>query len=967
MSMRGNGTLNTPSSNPTSSFTFSYSQHISSDVSAISSATSAIDTARQPITDTLSSTSTSTSSEIVRSNDRTVLRSTATLPALSQDSSASRTLLPPPGINPPPIHTTNFFPGMGIETSASIISRDLIDMFGLLDHWIDVTEAPQATAVALKLDIVLPRMTDFLHKLPKPPQGPEPCKRADHGQSELILASELEVRSLFGGLFKTAFSLVACVIETAQKLRTEVTKGVKDTLDVVKSLEKTLKPMVDALNDVDPDGDPKSSPASDKPTSKETERSTSASCSMRTASECKVECAVTATTTLGAEKRRAEGKSCTTTCEAPITSCGATGSTSTSTITSTITTFQPCNSGCAKCKQSLPDFPMPTPDVVYSTAPNGVYYVPATRLGSRGDSGSGINKSKSDHRSLTQRANRLQARSLPNPHGDFRGDIVSWLVSQLLASPNRLPQGDGPSGTWTTGFSHPLLDIPNTFNLIDLWGCTSVIVISRKRVFMTHIWEQPSMMSPHLFEQDIAQPLRDGGDWRVPRGLSFFTGPGGDFENTAENNVRAFIITSYRRSVDWLSEDDLQYVGVVGNIKELLHDILGRRDTMTIPYEARGPETFLKAGVIAFPNGKVLIQYDPVEGWLSGGPDACDIQAAKIELWFERSPFPRYSDQWEAFPSQFPRWPWPGQLDADSGEDTELLEFYHLYNGTEEEKLNKYKDHLKLQMGDSCPLRSKSAVTSSTKFASSFPASSISSLSWKTVVLASSLTSSVDNATGTTLPSISSSLALTVTASTLALETKNSQSFMLSETTWTGSEMSTAITYTHSSTAIAQSSSRTSVSTSTTTITSASPPPLPPPPPPPTPSKKVSIMLRQLIGKDENYNSWTFFPSQYSVIADGCSVPSLNDLPTRWLDQNAIKFPPFPHGLFALWLLFDEWDCVYQSDGTNAGFLHCPSMGEEINVRCKEDKHKSDVNAVTDCHNSKEASILIHRVARCEW
>ncbi|EAT91469.2 hypothetical protein SNOG_01820 [Parastagonospora nodorum SN15] len=119
---------------------------------------------------------------------------------------------------------------------------------------------------------------------------------------------------------------------------------------------------------------------------------------------------------------------------------------------------------------------------------------------------------------------------------------------------------------------------------------------------------------------------------------------------------------------------------------------------MTIPYEARGPETFLKAGVIAFPNGKVLIQYDPVEGWLSGGPDACDIQAAKIELWFERSPFPRYSDQWEAFPSQFPRWPWPGQLDADSGEDTELLEFYHLYNGTDEEKLNKYKDHLKLQM-----------------------------------------------------------------------------------------------------------------------------------------------------------------------------------------------------------------------------------------------------------------------------
>jgi hypothetical protein len=125
-------------------------------------------------------------------------------------------------------------------------------------------------------------------------------------------------------------------------------------------------------------------------------------------------------------------------------------------------------------------------------------------------------------------------------------------------------------------------------------------------------------------------------------------------------------------------------------------------------------------------------------------------------------------------------------------------------------------------------------------------------------------------------------------------------------------------------------------------------------------------MLRQAIGKDEDYNSWTFFPSEHSVITDGCTVPNLNDLPTRWLDHEAIKFPPFPQGVFSLWLLFDEWDCVYQSDGTNAGFLHCPSMGGGVYVRCKEDKHKSDVNAVTDCHG-KEASILIHRVAMCEW
>ena len=232
------------------------------------------------------------------------------------------------------------------------------------------------------------------------------------------------------------------------------------------------------------------------------------------------------------------------------------------------------------------------------------------------------------------------------------------------------------------------------------------------------------MMSPHLFDEDIVQTLRYG-DSGNTEGLSYFTGPGGDFENTVENNVRAFIVTLYLEK----SEDESAYQDVIDRIEGLLHNILGRQDTMIIPYHRNVPELYLRDKIMTHGHGKILIQYDPVQDWISGAPGACDVQQAAIELWFEDRPWPRYSDQWEAFPSQFPRWPWHGQLDAVSAENAELLEALHMYNGTDEEKLEKYKAHMKMRIGDSCPLISKSAVTSSTKSASSLLISSSPSLS----------------------------------------------------------------------------------------------------------------------------------------------------------------------------------------------------------------------------------------------
>lgn len=65
---------------------------------------------------------------------------------------------------------------------------------------------------------------------------------------------------------------------------------------------------------------------------------------------------------------------------------------------------------------------------------------------------------------------------------------------------------------------------------------------------------------------------------------------------------------------------------------------------MITPYRRNVPELFLKDGFMTHPYGKVLIQYDPVQNWISGAPGACDVQQAAMELWFEDSLLPRYSD-----------------------------------------------------------------------------------------------------------------------------------------------------------------------------------------------------------------------------------------------------------------------------------------------------------------------------------
>jgi hypothetical protein len=214
---------------------------------------------------------------------------------------------------------------------------------------------------------------------------------------------------------------------------------------------------------------------------------------------------------------------------------------------------------------------------------------------------------------------------------------VVGSVYQITFSGRQFYLGDPDKDETTTGKTYPLEDIPNSWSLVDLHGCTSVIVISRKQMYMTHIWKGPTMNEPWTdnMRTQALDPLRN--DEKGTPGLQQFAVPGGDFENIPETNVRAFILTRLPIRGDFNQPiGQIRYTNEVGQIKVLLEDILGHSDTTTISYVSTSPDHDFESA-----SGKRLIQYDPVNQWTEF-EGLCDIQNAGIELWFEDLPLYRY-------------------------------------------------------------------------------------------------------------------------------------------------------------------------------------------------------------------------------------------------------------------------------------------------------------------------------------
>jgi P pilus assembly chaperone PapD len=84
-------------------------------------------------------------------------------------------------------------------------------------------------------------------------------------------------------------------------------------------------------------------------------------------------------------------------------------------------------------------------------------------------------------------------------------------------------------------------------------------------MYMTHIWENPTFTPPGNFRTQALDTLGNGEE--TTPGLAQHVVAGGDFENTPENEVRAFIVTPLELDVFNQSTDIIRYPNELTKLK----------------------------------------------------------------------------------------------------------------------------------------------------------------------------------------------------------------------------------------------------------------------------------------------------------------------------------------------------------------------------------------------------------------
>jgi hypothetical protein len=140
--------------------------------------------------------------------------------------------------------------------------------------------------------------------------------------------------------------------------------------------------------------------------------------------------------------------------------------------------------------------------------------------------------------------------------------------------------------------------------VIGLFGCTSIIVISRGAVWVSHWWEKPVffLTSFEEFRNLLLVPLAEGNGDRMP-GLGGLADPTQPFE--AKYQPRAIIASVKLRDGRYIFEYDDKINYIQDKLEALIPGI-----RITIYKYARNKKEALQ---LSSPIGKILIQYSATE------------------------------------------------------------------------------------------------------------------------------------------------------------------------------------------------------------------------------------------------------------------------------------------------------------------------------------------------------------------
>lgn len=349
------------------------------------------------------------------------------------------------------------------------------------------------------------------------------------------------------------------------------------------------------------EGDQQDPPDDQSRSPERTPSATSSSCSRTSiVSDCSVFCVSnTASST----------QSCTTGCFSTVTGCSITGTTTT-TIQSTGTpAFELCSPDCPSCNP--------------------------------------------DDASKPRISVRKQKRVLPTPSTNGIATFINYQTDHAT----RVPL----VGYVSTALFERLINERLDMAVTGLWGCTSVIVVSKKGVYMSHFWEGDLKDFERAFNP-VVRSLLFGNGVRIPRILAFremFFDP--------ESEPATIIVTPRKSPIVWKRNDgsspdeiqqplpgELQYPDTIRKLKAILQ--IQFKDPVSNPivpiivdYIADKNKKTRENNV----SGKVLFQYDPVQGMFPELNDDCKLyQEARLRLWMGIGEHPILDKGWLALPDQ---------------------------------------------------------------------------------------------------------------------------------------------------------------------------------------------------------------------------------------------------------------------------------------------------------------------------
>ncbi|KJX92212.1 hypothetical protein TI39_contig5890g00001 [Zymoseptoria brevis] len=395
---------------------------------------------------------------------------------------------------------------------------------------------------------------------------------------------------------------------------------------------------------------------------------------------------------------KASGQICRARSTATITGCDVVDVTSSTTVASTITAYCDASGGCggAACQANEKRMAQ---SICETCSPMET---------GAADPGFGRKDSAVDLGDLVQ----VKA---PDPPFDPDKEVISGPLDEVddydnypdfvvKESDKSFPDNDVTHRIGSTSIARPFQDEQFNVGIRGLYGCTSVIAVSRRGAWMSHIWEVPTFSSGKGTEADLTTWMEQaqigiftGDGTKYFPGLNQFTAgdPDASFFDSMKygqttNKVTVFIVTPAKAGAKLETPkspfDSVKYPAEIKRLWTALDGTYNNVKVATYDDSHGATDPALRDAKLAAGKGRAFIQYTPrankppdpapaggQPGSSTNPAPACEKQQAHLRLWVYGNPdekTPLFEDKWDAMPNQIVFEP-PSDDDEDSESGSE--------------------------------------------------------------------------------------------------------------------------------------------------------------------------------------------------------------------------------------------------------------------------------------------------------